>query len=62
MTITTDRDAEIDFSIPYYIAEGRVLAPVDSDITGGRGPGGEDGVHGHRFDVRGEPQAERAGG
>jgi glutamate transport system substrate-binding protein len=34
MTITTDRDAEIDFSIPYYIAEGRVLAPVDSDITG----------------------------
>ncbi len=34
MTITTDRDAEIDFSIPYYVAEGRVLAPVDSDITG----------------------------
>ena len=34
MTITTDRDAEIDFSIPYYIAEGRVLAPVDSDIGG----------------------------
>jgi glutamate transport system substrate-binding protein len=34
MTITTDRDVEIDFSIPYYIAEGRVLAPVDSDITG----------------------------
>ncbi|MEO8425383.1 MAG: glutamate ABC transporter substrate-binding protein [Actinomycetota bacterium] len=34
MTITTDRDAEIDFSIPYYIAEGRVLAPSDSDITG----------------------------
>ncbi len=34
MTITTDRDAEIDFSIPYYIAEGRVLVPSDSDITG----------------------------
>jgi ABC-type amino acid transport substrate-binding protein len=34
MTITTDRDAEIDFSIPYYIAEGRVLVPEDSDITG----------------------------
>jgi len=33
MTITTDRDAEIDFSIPYYIAEGRVLVPADSDIT-----------------------------
>ncbi|HWL90128.1 MAG TPA: glutamate ABC transporter substrate-binding protein [Actinomycetota bacterium] len=34
MTITTDRDAEIDFSIPYYVAEGRVLVPEDSDITG----------------------------
>jgi ABC-type amino acid transport substrate-binding protein len=34
MTITTDRDAEIDFSTPYYIAEGRVLVPEDSDITG----------------------------
>jgi glutamate transport system substrate-binding protein len=34
MTITTDRDAEIDFSIPYYIAEGRVLVPEGSDITG----------------------------
>ena len=34
MTITTDRDAEIDFSIPYYVAEGRVLVPADSDITG----------------------------
>jgi glutamate transport system substrate-binding protein len=34
MTITTDRDAEIDFSIPYYIAEGRVLVPEDSDIAG----------------------------
>ena len=34
MTITTDRDAEIDFSEPYYVAEGRVLVPEDSDITG----------------------------
>jgi ABC-type amino acid transport substrate-binding protein len=34
MTITTDRDAEIDFSIPYYVAEGRVLVPEDSDIAG----------------------------
>jgi len=34
MTITTDRDAEIDFSIPYYVAEGRVLVPEDSDVTG----------------------------
>jgi ABC-type amino acid transport substrate-binding protein len=34
MTITTDRDAEIDFSIPYYIAHGRILVPKDSDIQG----------------------------
>jgi ABC-type amino acid transport substrate-binding protein len=34
MTITTDRDAEIDFSKPYFIAHGRVLVPGDSDITG----------------------------
>ncbi len=34
MTITTDRDAEIDFSEPYFIAQGRVLVPGDSDITG----------------------------
>ena len=32
MTITTDRDAEIDFSRPYYIAHGRVLVPGDSDV------------------------------
>jgi ABC-type amino acid transport substrate-binding protein len=32
MTITTDRDAEIDFSRPYYIAHGRILVPGDSDI------------------------------
>jgi len=34
MTITTDRDAEIDFSEPYYVAHGRVLVREDSDITG----------------------------
>jgi glutamate transport system substrate-binding protein len=33
MTITTDRDAEIDFSRPYYIAHGRILVPEDSDIA-----------------------------
>src|SRR5918999_3413090 len=32
MTITTDRDAEIDFSRPYYIAHGRILVPGDSEI------------------------------
>jgi glutamate transport system substrate-binding protein len=34
MTITTDRDAEIDFSRPYYIAHQRILVPTDSDIEG----------------------------
>ena len=34
MTITTDRDAEIDFSRPYYVAHGRILVPEDSDIAG----------------------------
>lgn len=34
MTITTDRDAEIDYSRPYYIAHGRILVPEDSDIQG----------------------------
>jgi ABC-type amino acid transport substrate-binding protein len=34
MTITTDRDAEIDFSEPYYVAQGRILVPEDSDIQG----------------------------
>jgi ABC-type amino acid transport substrate-binding protein len=33
MTITTDRDAEIDFSRPYFIAHGSILVPVDSDIA-----------------------------
>jgi glutamate transport system substrate-binding protein len=32
MTITRERDAEVDFSEPYYIAGGRVLVPEDSDI------------------------------
>ncbi|MCA1726926.1 MAG: glutamate ABC transporter substrate-binding protein [Actinobacteria bacterium] len=41
MTITTDRDAEIDFSEPYFIAEGRVLVPGDSDITGVEDLGGK---------------------
>jgi ABC-type amino acid transport substrate-binding protein len=34
MTITTDRDAEVDFSTPYFIAHGRILVPEDSDISG----------------------------
>jgi ABC-type amino acid transport substrate-binding protein len=34
MTITTDRDAEVDFSTPYFIAHGRILVPSDSDIAG----------------------------
>ena len=34
MTITTDRDTEIDYSRPYFIAHGRILAPKGSDIQG----------------------------
>ena len=35
MTITTDRDAEIDFSRPYYVARGRILVRKDTtDIQG----------------------------
>src|SRR5688572_13529280 len=34
MTINKERDQEIDFSTPYYIAEGRILVPKGSDITG----------------------------
>ncbi len=34
MTINAERDKEIDFSEPYYIAEGRILVPKGSDIKG----------------------------
>jgi len=34
MTINAERDQEIDFSEPYYIARGRILVPQDSDIQG----------------------------
>jgi glutamate transport system substrate-binding protein len=34
MTINRERDAEIEFSEPYYIAHGRILVPGDSDIKG----------------------------
>lgn len=34
MTITTDRDAEIDYSRPYFIAHGDIMVPEDSDIAG----------------------------
>ncbi len=34
MTITGERDQEIDFSEPYYIARGRILVPQGSDIRG----------------------------
>ena len=32
MTITEERDLEIDFSEPYYVANGDVLVPADSEI------------------------------
>jgi ABC-type amino acid transport substrate-binding protein len=34
MTINAERDMEIDFSEPYYIARGRILVPKGSDIKG----------------------------
>jgi len=34
MTINQERDQEIDFSTPYYVARGRILVPQDSDIQG----------------------------
>jgi glutamate transport system substrate-binding protein len=34
MTINAERDMEIDFSEPYYIARGRILVPEGSDIRG----------------------------
>jgi glutamate transport system substrate-binding protein len=34
MTINAERDTEIDFSEPYYIAQGRILVPKGSDIMG----------------------------
>jgi glutamate transport system substrate-binding protein len=34
MTINAERDQEIDFSEPYYIAQGRILVPKGSDIKG----------------------------
>ncbi len=34
MTINQERDQEIEFSEPYYIARGRILVPGDSDIAG----------------------------
>jgi ABC-type amino acid transport substrate-binding protein len=34
MTINAERDQEIDFSEPYYIAQGRILVPKGSEIKG----------------------------
>jgi glutamate transport system substrate-binding protein len=41
MTINKERDMEIDFSEPYYIAEGRILTPSETDITGVDSLGGK---------------------
>ena len=41
MTITTDRDAEIDFSRPYYVAHGRILTAKDSGIEGAEDTAGK---------------------
>jgi glutamate transport system substrate-binding protein len=34
MTITAERDEEIDFSEPYFVAQGRILVKEDSEIQG----------------------------
>lgn len=34
MTINKERDTEIDFSEPYYVARGRILVPKGSEIEG----------------------------
>lgn len=41
MTINKERDREIDFSEPYYIARGRILVPKGSDIRGLEDLGGK---------------------
>jgi ABC-type amino acid transport substrate-binding protein len=41
MTINAERDTEIDFSQPYYIAQGRILVPQGSDIKGLEDLGGK---------------------
>jgi ABC-type amino acid transport substrate-binding protein len=41
MTINAERDMEIDFSEPYYIAQGRILVPKGSDIKGLEDLGGK---------------------
>jgi glutamate transport system substrate-binding protein len=41
MTINQERDLEIEFSEPYYIANGRILVPGDSDIRGLEGLAGK---------------------
>jgi glutamate transport system substrate-binding protein len=41
MTINQERDLEIEFSEPYYIAHGRILVPGDSDIRGIEDLGGK---------------------
>ena len=62
MTINEERVGEIDFSDPYFIARGRVLVPGDSDITGVERSRRQEGLHGARLDLRGEPQGAGAGG
>ena len=41
MTINAERDMEIDFSEPYYVAQGRILVPKGSDIKGLEDLGGK---------------------
>ena len=58
MTITEERDLEIDFSEPYYVANGDVLVPEDSDIRAST-TSAASGVHDPRLDL---PGHDREGG
>jgi glutamate transport system substrate-binding protein len=62
MTINAERDQEIDFSEPYYIARGRILVGPDSDITGVKDLGGNSvcTALGSTYEETLEKQAPRA--
>ena len=57
MTITEERDLEIDFSEPYYVANGDVLVPVGLGHPDARRPQRQPGLHGARLHLPGHDQA-----
>ncbi len=59
MTITEERDLEIDFSEPYYVANGDVLVPAGLRYPDPRRPERQPGLHGAGLDLR---RHDREGG